>query len=322
MATIPTVRGPVASDALGVTLMHEHLCFRAEPNHQPQAMDYAVKLTRHAAEVGINTMVDLGPYPTAHLDRIVQLNKAVPEMNLVLSTGAYIEQSTPEDIRALDEDGMAEHMTKDLTVGYDGYEDSGIKAGIIKVAGCDAELTEWEKKNFRAAARVHRELKVPIATHACAGARTQMETLRDAGADISATLYSHVEAEFGWEGRTREQEALYLEEVTKAGGYLLFNNFDFEFDTPFDDLLWLINWFEDRGYGEKISVSVDCNWAFDEDGRIWHEAEKEHPETGKRTYAYVITHAVPMLLTAGVSLQRIWKYLVENPRRYWEALGG
>ena len=49
------------------------------------------------------------------------------------------------------------------------------------------------------------------------------------------------------------------------------------------------------------------------------EAEREHPETGRRTYAYAITNATPMLMAAGVSLQRITRYLVDNPRRYFEA---
>ena len=35
------------------------------------------------------------------------------------------------------------------------------------------------------------------------------------------------------------------------------------------------------------------------------------------TYGYLITHAAPMLMRAGVSLQRINKYLIGNPRRYF-----
>jgi predicted metal-dependent phosphotriesterase family hydrolase len=34
--------------------------------------------------------------------------------------------------------------------------------------------------------------------------------------------------------------------------------------------------------------------------------------------AYAITHAVPMLMEAGVSLQRINKYLMDNPRRFFD----
>jgi len=321
VASIQTVKGTVDSDQLGVILVHEHICLggglgRIPEKFETKAMDYQATLTRKAAEVGINTLVDLSPHP--EVGKIMQLNEKVPQVNLILSTGAYLESRTPHAVRDLNEDAMIEHMIKDLSAGYDGFEDTGVKAGIIKVTSAGPQLTEWEKKNFRAAARVQQQLKVPIATHACAGAKAQMELLRQAGDNIAATFYSHVEAEFGWEGRSREDEARYLEDVTRAAGYLQFNNLDFEFDTPFEDMLYLINYFEGKGYGDNVFISIDANWTIEEDGRIWHEAEKEHPETGRRTYAYAITHAVPMLMSAGVSLQRISKYLVANPRRLFE----
>jgi len=248
-----------------------------------------------------------------------KLAERFPQLNIVLSTGAYLESLVPDTVKNLTEDQMVAHMVKNITKGYEGFEKTGVKAGIIKVAGNKSVLTEWEKKNFRAAARVQRETHVPIVTHACAGAREQMEILREHGANVAATFYSHVEAEFGWDGRTKEQEAEYLADVARAGGYLHFNNFDFSWDTPFADMVYLINHLESHGFGEKILFSIDVNWTVDDEGRIWHEAQREHPEAGKRTYAYAITHAAPMLMAAGVSLQRIWTYLVDNPRRYFEA---
>lgn len=323
MARVQTVGGPVDSSALGVTLIHEHLNFRTFPCNCPphllaENMDYQAKLLKDAVAVGVQTIVDLGPFPD--IEQIVELRQRVPELNIVLSTGAYVEGRTPEWIRRMDEERLAEHMRHNIVAGYEGFEHTGIRAGIIKVGAEISALTDWEKKVFRAAARVHRELRIPIATHACSGCREQMLYLKAQGAHIPATFYSHIEAEFGWEGRTREQEADYLTEVVAAGGYLLFNNFDFEFDTPFPDMLYLINEIERRGYGDRILYSIDTNWSYDENGRRWHEGEREHPETGRRTYAYAITDATPMLMKAGVSLQRIWKYLVENPRRYFEAM--
>jgi len=331
MVQIPTVTGIINSSELGVTLVHEHLCtpvsvprslgsalFPVPEAFRSRAMDYQVELTGRAVEVGINTLVDLTPNPS--VEDIIRLNDKVPEINLILCTGAHLDHCTPEGIRQLSEEGMVEHMIKEVTEGYDGFEDTSIRAGIIKVAGRRSELDEWEKKNFRAAARVQQMAGVPIATHACAGAREQMELLRETGADINASFYSHVEAKSGWDGRSVEEQSRYLEEVARAGGYLQFNNFDFEFDTPFEDMLLLINYLEDNGYGDRIFISIDANWKVDEEGRIWHEQQKQHPETGKRTYAYAITHAVPMLMSAGVSLQRINKYLVDNPRRFFEAL--
>jgi len=267
--------------------------------------------------------VDLSAWSAPDIPKVLALQERVPELNLILCTGAYLEHAVREEaLKSAGEDEMVERMVRHVTQGYPGFEGTGVKAGILKVAANTSRLTDWEKKNFRAAARVQKLLRVPIATHACAGARAQMEFLREQGADIRATFYSHVEAEFGWEGRTLEQEAEYLAGIAGAGGCLQFNNFDFEFDTPFPHLLYLLNYLEDHGLGDRIFISVDANWEMDDHGRIWHEAERRHPETGRRTYAYLITHAVPMLLRAGVSLPRVNKYLTENPRRYFEALQG
>ena len=321
MAKINTVKGVIDSSELGVALIHEHICFRSFPGNVTetfvkQAMDYQVMLTQKALDVGINTIVDLSPFPD--VEKIIELNEKLPDINLILSTGAYSERKWPKDLPQLSEDGMVERMAKNLTEGYDDFENTGVKAGIMKVFGQKPELTEWEKKNFRAAARVQKMLNIPIATHACMGARSQMEILRENDANIAATFYSHVECEYTRTGISREEGAKDLEYIARAGGYLQFNNFDWEFETPLEDLVYLINYLEENGCGDKVFISIDANWDFDENGRIWHEAERGHPETRKRTYAYAITNAVPMLMSAGVSLQRINKYLIENPRRLFE----
>jgi phosphotriesterase-related protein len=323
MSNVQTVRGAIDTKRLGVTLMHEHLNFRTFPCNVPEKFLeknrlYQHRLIKDALDVGVNTLVDCGPFPD--VPEIIKLSDAFPQLNIILSTGAYVEGGVPEPIKSYTEDEMVRHMVRNITKGYEGHEKTGLKAGIIKVAGNKSQLTDWEKKNFRAVARAQQECGVPIVTHACAGSREQMEYLREHGARIDATFYSHVEAKFGWDGRSREEEAEYLCDVARAGGYLQFNNFDFAWDTPFADLVFLMNHLEDKGFGSHIFFSIDVNWIVDENGTVWHEAEREHPEAGKRTYAYAITHAAPMLMAAGVSLQRIWKYLVDNPRRFFEVL--
>ena len=321
MSMVPTVQGAMHPHAMGVTLIHEHMCFFASERWQGKAMEYQVKLAKDAVAVGIETLVEVSPIPD--VGRIIEAQQHAPELNIVLSTGAYLEHprdhaAWTDPVRDLTEDRMVERMVKNLTEGYDGFEATGIRAGLIKIASRKPELTEWEKKNFRAAARAQRECHVPICVHSCAGCGNQMAYLREHGAHIPATYYCHIECESGWEGRSLEEEARYLADVCRAGGSLQFNNFDFEFDTPLPDMLYLFDYLEENGFGDKILYSIDVNWDFDEDGRPWHEQEKNHPETGKRTYAYAMTRATPMLMQGGVSLKRINKYLIDNPRRLFE----
>ena len=95
-----------------------------------------------------------------------------------------------------------------------------------------------------------------------------------------------------------------------------FNNFGFEFDTPWNDLVYLIRFLCDKGHANRVLTSVDCNWEW-KNGKQVFEASEKHPETARRTYGYMITEVVPELLKAGFSAAEVRTFLVENPRRFF-----
>jgi len=125
-------------------------------------------------------------------------------------------------IRDLSEAEMEARMLREVTEGIDG---TTIRAGIIKIATNDAELSEWDQKIFRCAARVNKATGIPIGTHAVRGARNQFDFLVKHGANPRQTFFSHVEAGFGWQGKSREQMAESFLSIAQDGGRLLFNNF-------------------------------------------------------------------------------------------------
>ena len=144
MPTVQTVRGPVHTSALGVTLMHEHLNFRTFPCNCPaEFLDsnrtYHYRLIQDALDVGINTLVDCGPFPD--VPEVVKLSDAFPQLNIVLSTGAYVE-GADQPVKGYSEDEMVRHMVHNIKKGYQGHEKTGLKAGIIKVAGNTSTLTD------------------------------------------------------------------------------------------------------------------------------------------------------------------------------------
>jgi predicted metal-dependent phosphotriesterase family hydrolase len=150
--------------------------------------------------------------------------------------------------------------------------------------------------------------------HSCEGARSQFDTLVGAGADPERLYFSHVEAEFGWEGRTLKEEARYLEAICREGGSLFFNNYLFEFDTPHEDMMYLMHYLLDRGYLNRLLFGMDVNFDVGDDGYIWAEAEKEHPETRARTWEAIYTGWIPLLKSWGFTGEHIHTMLVNNPR--------
>lgn len=315
MAQIQTVRGPVDSDQLGLTLIHEHVLFQYDDSRRKPSIDLAVDLLEDACQKGVRTVVDLTP--VRRIDWFMEINNRV-DINIVASTGYYLERITPKPLAAFSETQMIDRMVRELTDSIDG---TPVRAGIIKVAGDKPQLTAWEIQAFTAAAKAHRKTGACIATHACAGSREQADVLQRAGADLNRVFFSHVEAEFGWEGRSVQEEAKYLEAIARQGGSLLFNNFGFEWDTPWPDLVYLLHYLCDAGLQEKVLMSVDMNWTWNKEGKVEFEAEAQHPEAARRTFAYLVTDTIPALREAGFSDQDIQTFLVENPRTFFARSG-
>lgn len=308
---VPTMRGMIPVSNMGITLIHEHLLFGDIPKEkEAESIAFAVKLVKEAERVGINTIVDLSP------TRNILLYQAIASqvsMNLIVSTGSYINRRMPDSITKLTEEQYKDRLRKELTIGID---NTGIKAGIIKVAGDKTPLTDWERMVFRAAARVQQELRVPVATHAIFNPEEQFNWLVKNGADPAKLFFSHIEAKFGWGGLSREQMGEQLLRIAKGGGHLLFNNFGYEFDTPWEDLVYLIRLLCENGLREKVLTSCDCYWHW-ANGKLIFNIDDIHPETRNKTYAYMMTDAVPALLKAGFSSKDIKAFLVDNPAKYF-----
>jgi phosphotriesterase-related protein len=312
MVIVQTVSGPVTLDQLGQTMMHEHIFSDHRQEKRAQNLSVSRRELQELIDAGGQTVVDVGPNAQRHMDWYREIAATLPELQIIVCTGFYLEALTPQDLRALDEDQYVEMFNGELR---EGINDSGIRAGLIKVAGNKAGLTSWEIQVMRAAGRVQRETGVPICTHACEGARSQFDALMAAGADPERIYLSHVEAEFGWEGRTLKEEARYLEAIAHEGGSLYFNNFLFEFDTPHEDVMYLMHYLCDKGYDKRVLFGIDANFRFDDQDNVWWEAQKQHPETGARDFAYTYTGAMPLMRRWGFTDADFHTFLVENPKR-------
>lgn len=325
---IHTIRGDIDSKELGVTLMHEHIFagkdgFKEE--HRKMFMDYAELELRNAICHGTKTLVDVSGRRPRNIAWYEEIASRIPELNIICCTGYYLEHTLSKEMQAelreKDVDQIAESMVKEITIGIQGTD---VKAGIIKVAADKPELTPFEKKNFVAAAKAQIETGVPICTHACAGAANQMKVLEEAGANLDHIYFCHIETELGFkgrtfmtshiaEGRTKEEEAHYLANIARQGGSLLFNNFHLEQINPWPDIVFLIKYLCDKGFSDKVLISMDWNFHITDRGQIEVEDEGKYPDTVVRVPSFLFTNTVPSLLKAGFTEDDIEQFLVRNP---------
>ncbi|MEW5980253.1 MAG: hypothetical protein AB1898_31045 [Acidobacteriota bacterium] len=317
--TVSTLSGPVRCESLGTTLMHEHVLWfsgpmAANPGHTPipddlrsDTVEFVVSLLNEAARVGINTIVDVTPQRPMELYQQIAQRSPV---NIVPATGFYRREKLPKWMADIDDEGrMEERMLREATEGMDG---TNIRAGIIKVAQQHSPLSDWEKKVFRAAARVHQKTGLPIATHT-GNAPEQFEVLTRSGVDPRRIFFSHVDV--GRKGKPGDQ----LLSIVKEGSYLEVDTFGQDFYTPWTDLVSFLRSLCDAGFANRIFISIDSNWHWADGKKVFEGAEAPNfdPNASKRTYAYMVTDAVPALLKSGFSKKEIDTFLIENPQRFF-----
>jgi len=305
--------------------MHEHVLWFGGPqledsgytpiaeDKRKESVDFAVSLLNDAARVGINTLVDLTPHRPIDLYQQIAQRTSV---KIVPSSGFYRRAKIPKQWAEIDDEKkMEELMLREVTEGIGG---TNIRAGIIKIASETSPLTDWEKKVFRAAARVQEITRVPIATHDGAGPREQFDLLVKSGATPRRVFLSHVD--MGLHGKlTRGQLVAELTSIARDGGYMEFDTFGQESYTPWRDLIFLWRSIIDAGFINRMFFSMDCNWRWENGKKIFEGADRPDadPDAGRRTYAYMMTDAVPKLLKSGFSQKEIDTILVDNPRRFF-----
>ena len=304
---VPTATGEVWPGQMGITSVHEHIALRrdGDPKQREAGLAFAIRELKRARALGLRTMVDVGPTDDVAGIREVSLATGV---HVICCTGFYTLTDPQQSLQVAD---FESHMVKDIE---DGVQGTQIRPGVIKVAAKGLPITPAEKNLLVAAAQVQKRFKLPICTHAVSGCAEQQAILEAAGADLSRCYFSHVEATFGWSGRSVDQETDYLQGVVEKGSTLSFNNFGNWNHTKPEDLARIIKELVRQGYDDRLVATMDVTWSFEKGNLkvLWEDTN----ENGKdRTYSYLLRKAVPWMDENGITKPSIDKFLVDNPRR-------
>lgn len=245
-----TVSGWVSAEALGTTLVHEHLAFdftacqvnpmnieEASYAHRAISMEMLGYLRFHPLHVRDNlvnddeallveeladltaanghTIVDptnesIGRDPRALL-RIAQKTG----LNIVMGSGFYIEPALGAHFSLLSTDDITRRIIDDITIGVDG---TAIRAGVIGEVGTSSPITEMEEKSLRGAARAQFETGAPLMVHLDGWAREghrALDIVADEGADLQRTILCHMNPSWADEP--------YQASLAERGAYIAFD---------------------------------------------------------------------------------------------------
>lgn len=309
---IQSVKGPVDTSRMGVTLAHEHLFVRSEGVHEafpsvwePEAsVAEAVRGLAEAASFGVQTIVDL---TVLGLGRDIQLIRRVAEqvqVNIIVGTGIYTFSALPPYFENRGIDHMAELFVRDVQQGIQG---TGIRAAILKCATDEPGLTPGVEKVLRAVARAHKETGVPICTHTHAITQRgleQQQIFKDEGVDLGRVVIGH-------SGDTDDIE--YLTKLVEAGSYIGMDRWGLDLILPFEKRVATVVKMCQLGYVERMILSHDfCSY-------VDHFPVEATREMAPRwSFTHIFREALPALREAGLTEKQIQQMMIENPRAIFE----
>ena len=318
MAQVNTVLGPISSGELGLTLIHEHLslCYPgwecdalAVPYDREAIATACVEALEEAKAHGLKTLVEASPND---LNRDVELDRMVSQrsgINIICATGLYMEaMGKPAYFKFRSQvfdtaTEIYETFMKEITQGIG---DTGVKAGVIKVATGQGEISAYEEMVLKAAAKAQKETGVPIITHTEAGTMgpEQAALLIAEGADPRRIMIGHIG------GNANLQ---YHTSVLEQGVYIAFDRLGIDFLFPDTLRKACIIGLLGIGYANRIMLSHDYSpyWL----GRPTELPDFVKPLLANWSYAHVFKNIIPALKQAGVSDDKIDTMMVDNPRR-------
>lgn len=318
-AMVETVRGPVAVERLGRTLMHEHI-FVLDPaalrNYgdswgpsywdEDREIANAVASLRRLREAGIQTLVD----PTVlgigrYVPNIERVNAEV-DLNIVVATGIFAFLELPLFFRLRSVDDLAAFFVRDIREGVDGTK---VKAAFLKFAVEEYGLQADVPKIVKAIAVAHHETGVPIMVHTHAPGKTgliALEALVGEGVSPARVVVAHA-------GDSSDLD--YLRAMADMGAALGFDRLPGEHILPLAERLETLVALLELGYGDRIHLSHD--------GACFLDFTAGDPEVAQMglegDYLFITNTVVPALLGAGITQQQLDEMMIENPARYFSA---
>jgi phosphotriesterase-related protein len=337
---VMTVLGPVAGDALGPTMAHEHVFFdlscyytpaeddpggvmgeaplepsrlwwlRCHPmNNRPNLVQddvqTAVDEVLAFKEAGGGALVDvttvgIAPNPLG----LAEVARRTG-VRIVAGTGFYVASSYAAQAGDLSVEALADYLRRELLEGIAG---STVRAGLIGELGVGDPPAPVEWRVLQAAARVQRELACAVSLHpgwGVAGALGAARLGEAAGLDPRRTTISHLD------NRLRGDLAAFRE-IANRGYFLDLDCFGRDLYYPHVDTQLPADAERIETLGKLLQAGLADRVLLAQDICFRHELVGN----GGYGYAHVLRSIRPRLRRAGIDDATLETLLVHNPRHW------
>ncbi len=333
---IQTVLGPIAPEALGRTLMHEHVLSDIRPPGTRSDNDLGPEITlenvwqmnygRGLKRAGRKYMLDLEDVATREVammkhqggDAIVELTcgglSPEPEglrriaagtgVHLIMGCGYYVNDYQDPRNHGRSVDDFAQEIVGQVLHGAWGTD---VRAGMIGEIGGTAPWTATEKKVMQAALIAASETGAAINVHPGRHPDQPQEVadfIKAAGKPTERVVISHIDRTiFDVERLLRLADSGVTIEFDLFGQEASYYGLS-DIDMPNDATrLSLIRALIDHGHLDRVVISHDICY------------RTRLTTFGGHGYGHIFRNVVPMMKERGYSADEIDAILVRNPRR-------
>ena len=306
---IRTVLKDVPPESLsgGATLFHEHLSlapdfmprwmalFRHQnppaPSDTPDVMHDLALMTAEmqaAAQDGVACIVDGGHADMGRdLEFLKQLS-AKSGLPIVAGCGYYTQPFYPPEIATWTEDQIAQELI---------HQAKTQRVGVFGEIGSWDEITETERKVFRAVGKAHVATNLPIFTHTGIPGKSaleQLDLLEGAGVKPQRVVIGHL-------GNMVDPRLEVHKAICKRGAFI---GFDRQGGPGDARQVPMVTALIEAGYADNLMFASDLS------------TPSQFKHNNGPGYGKTLTVWVPKLREAGVKEETLHGILVDNPRRF------
>jgi len=311
MTFVRTVLGDIDPADLGITYAHEHIAIAGSrmtelyPDFRLDDVHKAVEELAPAQALGLRSIVDAMPCDAGRDAELLAEISRRSGVHVIGPTGAHARKHYPERhwTLKLPVDEIAGLFAADIDVGIDALDYGGPvvkrtshRAGVIKVAGSAATLSERDQRIFEAAAIAQRVTGCPILTH-CEGGlggTEQVAWLERHGARAAHIALSHVD---------KVVDRGYQQDLFATGAYVEYDGAFRWGDQP-NGTLQLLEWAAEDGRLGQVVLGLD--------------AARQGYWTaygGKPGWAFLLDGFAHQMRERGLGEREQWQMFTANPSR-------
>ncbi|MGA0129719.1 MAG: phosphotriesterase family protein [Candidatus Nanopelagicales bacterium] len=197
MKIIRTILRDIKPEELGNFNYHEHAfqCTPLLPNEDLDDFEKSQKEFRELKESGFNGYLEATPYGLGRRPDLVAKIAQSTGLNIVHTTGFHkLEHySDQPEILGFNVEDKINLIISEITKGFN---NTNIKAGVIKTGVGEKVLSEFEKSSIQAAAYVNREIGTAIMVHLDkkSNAELVLDLFEENEVELSRVCLAHADA--------------------------------------------------------------------------------------------------------------------------------